>query len=372
MRGPLTYLLGTHPCASETFIQREIDALRRRGWRLAVASLQGASALPPARAAAPGIAAALRHILPLLCRRPQAAWHVLHHLPQGAALEHQVRASGARAIHAQFAWIPADIAQLAALRAGVPFTCSVHAWDVFAQPPTAIRHRLARAAAVCACTQAATHAVRMAGIDGARIHLVRHGLPLAEYPFTASRSDGRILAVGRLEPKKGFDLLVAACARLRVPFTCRIIGAGPQRRRLARLIAAAGLEGRVTLTGAASPDDVRAAMREASVLALPSRRLASGDRDGMANVLTEAMALGTPVVTTTAGAAGEILQESVNGRLVAPEDPNALADAIGALLGDATARARLAAAARATVEQEFDETITISRLEEVFERVLAP
>ena len=379
----LTYLLGRHPNPGETFIQREIDALRRRGWSLDVVSLAGASAIPacnrdkwPQEPPLPALAAAtLRHALPLIFRLPLLPLQLLRRLPQTAALAQRLRATNASGIHAHFAHLPADMALLAARHAGVRFTCSVHAWDLFAQPAAATRRRLQPAAAVCACSQAAADAVRAAGIDPARIHLIHHGLPLAEYPFAWTPGNRRIVAVGRLEPKKGFDLLIHACARLRgESFACQIIGDGSQRAALGHLlrVAAAAADGRslpVELTGPATPDEVRAAMRAADVLVLPSRRLPGNDRDGIANVLVEAMALGLPVVTTPAGAAGEVVRDRVNGRLVPPENPAALADAISALLNDPAARARLARAARATVEKDFNEEHTISQMEA---RVLRP
>ena len=373
MPATLTYLLGTHPSASETFIQREIDALRRRGWPIDVASLRGESALakPSREAVRPPVgalaAAALRHALPLIFHLPRLPFQLLRHLPQTAALVQRIRATRSAGVHAHFAHLPVDIALLAARHIGVCFTCSVHAWDVFAQPPAAIRRRLQPAAAVCACSRAAADAVRAAGIDARRIHLIRHGLPLAEYAFAPTRGTRRIVAVGRLEPKKGFDLLIAACARLRgAHVSCGIIGEGSERRRLEHLIAVHNLAGIVSLRGAAAPDEVRAAMRAADVLALPSRRLAGGDRDGVANVLIEAMALGTPVVTTTAGAAGEVVRDGVNGRLIPPENAEALAAAIGALLDDSATRLRLAHAARKKVEAEFDEEYAIAQMEAVF------
>ncbi|MEI6212133.1 MAG: glycosyltransferase [bacterium] len=368
----LTYLLGTHPCASETFIQREVDALRRRGWKIDVVSLHGSSALQfPARGTVRPrvgklVAATLRHALPLIFHLPRLPFQLLRRLPQTAALIQRIHASGSAGVHAHFAHLPADIARLAARQAGVPFTCSVHAWDVFAQPAAATRRRLQSAAAVCACSQAAVDAVCAAGVDARRVYLIRHGLPLDEYTFEPMRKNRRIVAIGRLEPKKGFDLLLAACARLRdASMTCEIIGEGSQRRRLEQCIAAHNLAGMITLRGEMPPHETCSAIREAAVLVLPSRRLASGDRDGVANVLLEAMALGTPVVTTTAGAAGEVVRDGVNGRLVAPEDAAALAAAIRDLLDDPAARTRLARVARTTVEADFDEERTITLLEQV-------
>jgi glycosyltransferase involved in cell wall biosynthesis len=115
---------------------------------------------------------------------------------------------------------------------------------------------------------------------------------------------------------------------------------------------------RVRFHGRLAPDAVRRLMASASLLVLPSRRMPDGDRDGIANVLIEAMALGVPVVTTTAGAAEEVVGDRLTGRLVPPDDVPALAAAIDELLGDAEQRGRLAQAARTTVETYFDSRST--------------
>ena len=108
-------------------------------------------------------------------------------------------------------------------------------------------------------------------------------------------------------------------------------------------------------------------MARATMLVLPSRRLESGDRDGVANVLLEAMAAGVPVVTTTAGCAGEVIVDGVNGLLVPPDDPQALAAAMSRLARDAGLRASLAAAARETIRTRFCDAETICRLSSVLE-----
>lgn len=369
----LCYVVGTYPCPGETFIQREIDALRRRGWTIDVAALDGAAALRPAWGGSWALLGpVLRYALPGMLHDPRLLLRLLRRLPQAAALLNLARARGAGLIHAHFAWLPADVGGFVAAQLGLPFTCSVHAWDVFAQPPAATRRRLRTAVAVCACSASARQAVLDAGLDGRRVHLIRHGLPLAEYPFDPARpADGEILAVGRLEAKKGFEVLIAAIAVLQPSKrNCMIIGAGPERKRLERLIASHGLTGRVVLTGVVTPAEARAAMQRAAILVLPSRRLPSGDRDGLANVLLEAMALGTPVITTEAGAAGEIIQNGCNGWLVSPDDPAALARAMVNVLDDESLRIRCVQAARATIEAAFDADTAITGLERVFEAAL--
>jgi glycosyltransferase involved in cell wall biosynthesis len=208
-----------------------------------------------------------------------------------------------------------------------------------------------------------------AGYPEASIARVPHGLPLADYPCRAEQPEtGRVIvAVGRLESKKGFDQLLRALALL--PEDRRgglqVVGDGRERARLEALAWKLGLSDEVRFHGRLDPAETRRLMQSAAMLVLPSRRLPNGDRDGIANVLLEAMALGVPVVTTTAGAAGEIIADHRNGILVPADDERSLSEAIGSLLADRPLRERLALAARATVEAQFDLRCTGAALSDV-------
>ncbi len=374
---PVTYLID-RPAPSETFIRREIELLRRCGWPLHLCFLTGPDALrrlPPG--APPGLArrvlsAAAARLAQESLRSPATALRLLARLPQAADLARLAAANGSRLIHAQFAGPTADLAAQAARALGLPWTCSVHARDVFATPPGLLRRRLASAHAITACSQQAAEAVAAAGLPRSRLSVIRHGLPLDAFPFQdAPRVAPLILTACRLTPKKGVDTLLDACARLRaqaLPFVCEIAGDGPLHAALAAQARRLGLSDAVRFLGWLPEERLRARLAQAAVLALPSRRLADGDRDGIANVLAEALALGTPVVTTDAGAACEILRPEENARLVPPDAPDALADALAGLLRDPDLRNRLAAAGRRTAETLLDGAANIRQLEALFER----
>jgi glycosyltransferase involved in cell wall biosynthesis len=228
---------------------------------------------------------------------------------------------------------------------------------------------------VAACSAAAARAVTDAGFPAEAVSVIRHGLPLYDYPFDTIHPDEVIFTASRLEPKKGLDTLLQACTLLQnrgVRFTCVIAGAGSLLGELKRLADEKGLQGSVVFLGWLSQEETRSQVMDASVLALPSRRLPDGDRDGIANILVEALALGTPVVTTTAGAAPEVIQDGVNGRLVPPDDPARLADALAALLGSKELRIRLATAGRQTAETLFEGAACIRQLEALFHRLAEP
>ena len=158
-------------------------------------------------------------------------------------------------------------------------------------------------------------------------------------------------------PKKGFDVLVRACAELAgrgVSFDCRIVGDGPVRAELEALIGRLGLSDCVRLEPARPQTELLDAYAEASVFALAPTVQPDGDRDGLPNVIQEAMAAGVPVVSTTISGIPEVVHDGLTGDLVAPGDPVALADALQALLAEPERRHRLGEAARTYARHHCD------------------
>ena len=372
---PVTYLLD-QLAPSETFIHRELEQLRRRNWPVFTRLLKGGegSLKRSLRSCPEGfrgrfVKAAFSRIAEELLRSPSAAFRILKRLPQAAFLAKTAVETDSQLLHAHFAGITADLASVVARTLGLPWTCSVHAHDVFTVSPQALRRRLRTAACVTACSQRALRAVTDCGIAADKAFLIHHGLPLNDFPFGTIQPDGVIFSAGRLEPKKGIDTLLRACALLRirgVRFTCVIAGSGPQLRELQRLTDTLGLRQAVVFVGWLSQEETRSHIMDASVLALPSRRTGNGDSDGLANILVEALALGTPVVTTTASSAGEVIADAVNGLLVPPDDPDRLAEALETALASKELRLRLANAGRKTAETSFDGSTNIRQLEAFF------
>jgi glycosyltransferase involved in cell wall biosynthesis len=180
----------------------------------------------------------------------------------------------------------------------------------------------------------------------------------------------RVLGVGRLVAKKGLDTLVEACAvldRRGVEFEALIVGQDDKHGDAIRArVAQRGLENRVRLVGAMGPQELLEQYRRASTLCMPCRLLPN-DRDGIPNVLVEAMAVGTPVVATPVSGIPELIEDGDNGLLVPPENPEALADALLRVRDDAELAGRLTSAARATVAERFDGDRLARELATLFE-----
>jgi len=287
---------------------------------------------------------------------------------------------------AAFAHRPATVAWMASMITGLPFSLTGHAKDIYVpdlNPAGLLGRKLDAASFVVTCTETnRRHLLAMA--PGAEVHTVYHGLNadfarLVEAdasPAPPSRERGRlrVLGAGRHVPKKGFDVLIEACALLRDEghdVELRIVGGrGEATEALRRLIDARGMQEGACLAGPCSQEELLAQLRAADVFCLPCRVLDNGDRDGIPNVLVEAMAAGVPVVTTPVSGIPELVVDGVNGRLVPPDSASAVANAVAALHRDRALARRLGAAAQATVGDRFDGDRQAETLAALFEGAL--
>lgn len=354
MTDPILYLVGRYPCLSETFIAREVDELRRRGRNITVVGLDEIRWRPAVMAAAriPRVAlslyAALRSDAGPRFGRCAAA--VLR------AAEIAARPLTFRHIHAHFFGAPASAAYCLSRMTGVPYSLSTHARDLYVVQTPDIVLAEARFRAVCTRTNAAFLEGKYPRLS---FDLVRHGIdvsPQAHHRIHRSEGPFELLAVGRLVEKKGFVYLVRACAALKnagVAFACTIIGEGPERSRLAALISELGLEREVHLADALPHATVMSRYADADLLVAPSIEAADGDRDGIPNVVLEAMASGLPVLATGAGSLPEIVRNGGTGIVVPPKNEAELARGIQTLFADAALRAQLAQNAASALAEEF-------------------
>jgi glycosyltransferase involved in cell wall biosynthesis len=290
----------------------------------------------------------------------------------GVALADRVLQAGdVRHLHAHFAHGTTTVTWYASRITGVPFSFTGHARDIYAEhlnPGGLLRRKIQAARFVVTCTEANRRHLEQIG-DGATVHRLYHGLG-ADFArlLAAHRSPPaqngvfRVLAVGRLVAKKGFDVLVEAVGILAargIPLEAVIVShwaplepeIGP---RLERDIADLGLAARIHLAGPMSQAELLDEYRRASAFCLPCRVADSGDRDGIPNVMVEAMACAVPVVSTNVSGIPELVHQGQNGLLVPPDDPVAVAEALLRLQRDPALARRLGRAAEATVRARFD------------------
>jgi glycosyltransferase involved in cell wall biosynthesis len=247
---------------------------------------------------------------------------------------------------------------------GAVLAVCVHkpAFDVETSSP-----HFARTHYVCVGRHLAELAVER-GVPAQRVHLVPNAVKppaVQAAPFGQAGRPPRIVAAGRLHPKKGFDVLVAALALLRdqdQAFDCEIAGEGDERPRLEGLIAQHGLQDRVRLVGWRG--DVPAFLATGDVFAFPSYQ------EGFPLVLLEAMAVGLPAVSSAIPGPVEMIQDGVDGALVAPGDPAALARALASLVAAPEKAVALGAAARVKVLADYGPASLKRRLDAVLDRML--
>ena len=378
------FVVKTFPKLSETFILGEILGLERMGLALEIFALQrpgetlhhgkvgqvrarlrylsdnllsGTSHLVKDH-----LATALRYPLRYLRgltfafrRESNAGWNIFAH---AVALARMARRAGITHLHAHFASESASVAELAARLAAITYSISAHAKDIYTTGAPALQRKLQGARFTVTCTECnRAHLEALAGPD-AGVFRMYHGIDLERFAPDRRQpaNPPLILSVGRLRAKKGFATLVRACALLRdqgVAFRCEIVGYGEDHLKLQRLIGDLGLADRVALAGKMNHEQLIHRYRDATLFALPCEIAQDGDRDGIPNVLLEAMATELPVVATAVSGIPEVVVHEDNGLLVPPQDAPALARAMHGLIADAALRARLGASARRTVAKLF-------------------
>jgi glycosyltransferase involved in cell wall biosynthesis len=290
-----------------------------------------------------------------------------------------LEAGDVRHIHAHFCHGATTVAWLVSIITGLPFSFTAHAKDLYCEslnPAGLLRRKMRAARFVVTCTDAnREHLLEVE--PNANVRCIYHGLN-AEFADLLGDSTNlpekngrmRALGVGRLVPKKGFDVLVEACAILKrrgFHFETAIVGEhGEHEAELRQQIDANGLNDHVRLIGPLEQSRLYTEYQRADVFCLPCRVLDNGDRDGLPNVLMEAMACGLPVVTTPVSGIPEIIKDGQNGTLVPPEDAEALANAIQRISSDRMLARNLGRAGRLTVLERFDGDKTAMELAALF------
>lgn len=388
------YLTSQYPAPSHTFIRREVAALRAAGLAIATYSVQrppsGLEAALDQDAARstfavlgqPVLAYARAH-LAAFARRPgrylrtlalawrhrvpgaRAAVWAGFHFAEAILLARRLEADGIAHLHNHFANSGATVGLLASRYAGIGWSLTLHGISEFDYPAGLLLRDKIAAADFAACVSRFGMAQAMRLIppgEWGKLALVRCGIDLSDLPPALQLHDGggddgegshdaplRLVAVGRLSPEKGQAGLLEALATLRdrgVPSLLTLVGDGPEEEALRARARALGIEVLVHFAGRLDERSTLTAIANADVLALPSFM------EGLPVVLMEAMALGVPVVATRVAGIPELVRDSETGLLFDPADWRGLADAIAAL-ADRGLRARLAAAGRRRIEEEF-------------------
>ncbi len=288
-----------------------------------------------------------------------------------------LRSPSIRHLHAHFGHGATTIAMFVSNISGVPFSFTGHAKDIYRRdlnPGDLLRRKIHRARFVVTCTTTNAAYLESLGSNGTRIYKIYHGLDTRKFSPARSCQNRNtlplILSVGRFVPKKGFDDLVMACRRLKDrgrTFRCLIIGKySDYAAAINELIRRLDLCDTVASHHAVTQEQLKLFYQQATVFCLPCKIIENGDRDGIPNVLAEAMAMELPVVSTNISGIPEIVEHRVSGLLVPQRNPEALAEALVRVLDNPIFARRLGVAARRTICDVFDSDRNTVELKELF------
>lgn len=391
------YVLKRYPRFSETFVVNEILAHERAGLKIDIFALGPVEETHFQDGISQVRAPVTRYNNKQ--HKPESVWQLfqtafrelpdfagklaaadcnVHELAQSINVALQVRQRGIQHLHAHFGTQAATVARQAAVFAGISYTFTAHAKDIYFQyeEPVHLDRKMRDASAtVTVSDYNLAYLKEQYGEDAAKAVRIYNGMDLRKFPYAAFASRERhILAVGRLVPKKGFDVLLEALALLKkknVPFRATLVGGGLLEEELAAQIQALGIGGAVTMAGPMPQQDIIRMMRAANMVVAPCVISEDGDRDGLPTVLLESMALGTPVISTQVAGIPELVSDGLTGLCVPERDPQALADAVERLLDDHDLCRTLAQNGRALIEREYDEDRNAAQLRRLFEQAVA-
>lgn len=397
-RDRIAYLTGEYPRATDTWMQREVAALRRQGIEVDffAARRPGDEHMvgPEQRAERerttylvpllrPG--SLLRAHLGLMARSPRryaqglalqwrtrrpglpGSLYQLMYFLEAGLLARELRSRGIAHLHNHLGDSSATVAMLASQLGGFGFSLTLHGPGIFFEPHTwRLDEKLARCE-FCACISyfCRSQAAIFAPADRLdRLHVVHCGVdPRILQPVHHEGEGGRLLFVARLAELKGLAVLLEAMVGLveRHPSVhLTIVGDGPDRERFEALTARLGLDTSVTFVGYRSQSEVAEHLAETDVFVLPSYA------EGVPVTLMEALGSAVPVVATQVGGVSELVEHERNGFIVRPGDGVELAERLIELVGDPELRQRFGDHGRSLVEAEFDNDTEAARLAMLF------
>jgi len=388
LSGPIAYLTGEYPRATDTFIQREVFALRNLGIDVVTCSIRKTGAehlvgveqreeakntfyvMKAAKSPVRLIASHLRAAVLTPHRYFSTLWlalctgssgvkgrlYQLFYFAEAIILADYLKQCGVIHLHNHIAMASCSVAMLASNVSGIPFSFTLHGPDIFLEPQRwrlDVKIKKARFVA-CISDYCRDQAKGFSDPDcWGKLHIVHCGVEPDRYAaqLPPGHDSPHLTFVGRLAAVKGIPILFEALVKL-LPenpnLRVTLIGDGPARAELERVVHTLGLQDTITFAGYKSQADVAAALRETDLFVLPSFA------EGVPVVLMEAMASGVAVIATRIAGIPELVEDGVSGLLVPAGDIDALADALLTLLNDKDRRVQMGQAGRKKVLVEFN------------------
>jgi colanic acid/amylovoran biosynthesis glycosyltransferase len=395
----IAYFFTTFPKNTETFLQREIIAMRALGVNLRLYSIWGGGGT---FRGLPVVAFNKWRLLTLFWLIPMESWRrprVLAQLLRGLLTRRapswlnfwenmlgagfacvqlrEFRKDPPALIHAAWGGAPATAAWLLWRADGHRFSAAAHAYDIYEHGGDWwLKDKLEHAAFIHTSTEMGRRALIERRLASGDIICIRRGLDRLHpmKPLRPSRVPLHLLCIARLVEKKGLDRQLRIYAALRaagIDFAARIVGDGPLRPELEQLADRLGVGASVAFTGHLPQHEVWNQLAWADVLLHTGVVAPSGDRDGLPNVIPEAMSVGVLVVTSPAAATTEAITQGITGLVAPVESPADWVSALRRLATDDAFAEKLRLAARRWVEENFDAHKNAGRLLAHFQRAIA-
>lgn len=391
------YMTGEYPRSSDTFIQREVAAVREHGVEVETISIRKTPVSEHVGPEQRDEAGRTHYVLPCsplmlalahigcFVRSParwfrafRLAWKTREHGIKGtlrqmayfleaAIVARIVRKKRIEHLHNHFANSSCSVAMLAAEMGAFTFSFTLHGPAIFFETARWRLDEKIRRASFVACISHFCRSQAMIWADPSewdKLRIVHCGVIPENYtPRLHDEVGRRLLFVGRLAPVKGLNVLLDAFAQVQETHSVSelvIIGDGPQREDLQQRVRRDGLDSAVRFAGKLSQTEVADLLNQSDLFVLPSFA------EGVPVVLMEAMAAGLPVVTTNIAGVSELVTHGESGLLLAPGDVDALVNGIRQLLDDAELRNTYGAAGREQVRREFEITGQARKLVDLF------
>jgi colanic acid/amylovoran biosynthesis glycosyltransferase len=385
----VAYITSRFPKLTETFVLYEVVALNRQEVATRIYPLL-ATRQKVVHPEVQAIASRIRHhpflSLPILAanwhflrRRPRAYAAVLVEVlrgtwgsanffigaigifPKAVRIAYEVDADGVDHVHAHFANHPTVAALIVHRLTGVPFSFTAHGHDIHVERRM-LREKIDAAAFAVMISEYNTRFVlqECPGADPRKLRVLHCGADtecFAPGDRTRDPNTFSIVCVGSFIEVKGHRYLIEACRLLKergVAFRCHFIGDGAGRDAIMAQIADAELEAEIFLHGALPRPSVARVMAESDVVVQPSVPTRRGSREGIPVSLMEGMACELPAVASRISGIPELIDDGVNGLLLPPRDPIALAASLEQLANDPELRRRMGRSARHKILEEFD------------------
>ena len=277
-------------------------------------------------------------------------------------------------LHCHFAHVSTDIVMYASCLSNIPFSFTSHANDIFDRH-WLLREKIKRSQFAITISEFNKNYLLNFGADPAKVHVVHCGVNPSVFGNPSPCPENVVLKIGslgRLVEKKGFDVLIEACKKIKeknISFKLEIAGDGPLKRDYLNQVEKLGLESQVSFIGSLSHDAVPEWLKSLDAFALACRKDKNNDMDGIPVVLMEAMMSNVPVVSTRLSGIPELVKDGKTGYLAEPDDPDSLANAIYTVLKEPSSRDRLCGDAIKHIKKKFNLLKNTDCLLKHFERV---